>query len=110
MAAAGSEPAGNPVRLVGLLPRLEIAVRFVDLLHRHDTVELVRERVDALGAKALELGPAIVLALRHGRDSMKRLDRRLSRAKTEDGKDAGSKAYESTPRHEDAASRRFAAG
>ena len=66
MAAAGGEPPGDPVCLVGLLARLEVAVRRMDRLHRHDAVELVRERVDALGAKALELGPAIVLALRHG--------------------------------------------
>ena len=53
--AAGGQPAGDAVGGVGLLARLEVAVRGVDGRDRHDALERVRERVDPLLAQALEL-------------------------------------------------------
>ena len=67
--AAGGQPAGDAVGRLGLLPGLErVLVSLADVRDRHDPVEVVRERIDALGAQALELRPAVVLAtaLGHG--------------------------------------------
>ena len=59
--AAGAQAAGDAVRDVGLLTGLEFAVGGDDLGNRRDATELVRERVDALLAQAVELRPPVVL-------------------------------------------------
>ena len=56
LAAAGVQAAGDPVAPVAVLARGEAGVRGLHLRDRHDPGEGRRERVDALGAQALELG------------------------------------------------------
>src|SRR4051812_15177967 len=56
LAAARGEPPGDAVARVGLLAIAELGVRLGHGGGRDDTRIRVRERVDALGAQALELG------------------------------------------------------
>jgi hypothetical protein len=60
VAAAGGQPAGDAVALLGLLAGFEGVVRGVDLLDRRDALELVRVRVDALLAQVVGLGAALL--------------------------------------------------
>ena len=61
VSASGRDAPRHPVARVGLLARLEPVVRSVNLRHRPDPREGVREGVDARLAEPIELGPSIVV-------------------------------------------------
>ena len=55
LAAPGVQAPGDAVARVGVLARGQVGVRGLDVGDRHDAGELVRERVDPVGAEAVEL-------------------------------------------------------
>ena len=60
VAAPRGHAAGDAVLLVGLLARLEGVMSGVDVRDRRYALKLMRERIDALLAQALQLGAPVV--------------------------------------------------